>query len=189
MAHEWVNSVLGREAHKCRSCQAYYMRDTDSWRKINYSHHAADWMEPLVRGNDTGLVCIPANWCVCHRYSIQILSNSLYFQVSWRSSAHDVRLTHTLYNFRSNFKTLRQVYQIECELAWLGNDKAQSPEFHWTEWLLQVSPQVVEQLWKDTFTYCYRHVFNPALVTMLIFSFREEEEFIFPITIHPDVSG
>lgn len=36
-----------------------------------------------------------------------------------------------------------------------------------------VSPQVIEQMWKDTFTYYY----------------REEEEFIFPITIHPDVSG
>lgn len=36
-----------------------------------------------------------------------------------------------------------------------------------------VSPQVIEQIWKDMFTYCY----------------REEEEFIFPITIHPDTSG
>ncbi|XP_006461706.1 hypothetical protein AGABI2DRAFT_193101 [Agaricus bisporus var. bisporus H97] len=36
-----------------------------------------------------------------------------------------------------------------------------------------VSPHVIEELWKDQFTYLY----------------REEEEFIFPITIHPDVSG
>ncbi|KAI0032928.1 glycoside hydrolase/deacetylase [Vararia minispora EC-137] len=36
-----------------------------------------------------------------------------------------------------------------------------------------VSTREVEQLWKDTFTYLY----------------REEENFIFPITIHPDVSG
>ena len=36
-----------------------------------------------------------------------------------------------------------------------------------------VNPRDVEQVWKDMFTYCY----------------REEEEFIFPITIHPDVSG
>lgn len=36
-----------------------------------------------------------------------------------------------------------------------------------------VNPPDVEQMWKDMFTYCY----------------REEEEFIFPITIHPDVSG
>ncbi|KAF8141372.1 glycoside hydrolase/deacetylase [Boletus edulis] len=36
-----------------------------------------------------------------------------------------------------------------------------------------VNTRDVEQLWKDTFTYLY----------------REEENFIFPITIHPDVSG
>ena len=38
---------------------------------------------------------------------------------------------------------------------------------------LQVNTRDVEQIWKDTFTYLY----------------REEENFIFPITIHPDVSG
>ncbi|KAI5114869.1 hypothetical protein M0805_004156 [Coniferiporia weirii] len=38
---------------------------------------------------------------------------------------------------------------------------------------LQVNTRDVEDIWKDTFTYCY----------------REEEDFIFPITIHPDVSG
>ncbi|KAM5542447.1 hypothetical protein V8D89_003906 [Ganoderma adspersum] len=36
-----------------------------------------------------------------------------------------------------------------------------------------VNTRDVEQLWKDMFTYLY----------------REEENFIFPITIHPDVSG
>ncbi|KAF9224126.1 carbohydrate esterase family 4 protein [Gyrodon lividus] len=36
-----------------------------------------------------------------------------------------------------------------------------------------VNTRDVEQLWKDTFTYLY----------------REEKDFIFPITIHPDVSG
>ncbi|KAF5392044.1 hypothetical protein D9757_003184 [Collybiopsis confluens] len=36
-----------------------------------------------------------------------------------------------------------------------------------------VNSRDVEQLWKDMFTYFY----------------REEEEFIFPLTIHPDVSG
>ena len=37
----------------------------------------------------------------------------------------------------------------------------------------QVNTRDVEQIWKDTFTYLY----------------REEENFIFPITLHPDVSG
>ncbi|KIJ65482.1 hypothetical protein HYDPIDRAFT_110572 [Hydnomerulius pinastri MD-312] len=36
-----------------------------------------------------------------------------------------------------------------------------------------VNTRDVEQLWKDTFTYLY----------------REERDFIFPVTIHPDVSG
>ncbi|CDO77225.1 hypothetical protein BN946_scf184747.g38 [Trametes cinnabarina] len=48
-------------------------------------------------------------------------------------------------------------------------------------WFIKASPNShgwvnardVEQLWKDMFTYLY----------------REEENFIFPITIHPDVSG
>ncbi|KAF8184474.1 glycoside hydrolase/deacetylase [Pholiota molesta] len=90
-------------------CQAYYMRDEDSWTKINYAAKADSWMKPLRKGNETGLVCIPANWFI-----------------------------------------------------------KSSPNSH--GW---VDPRVVEQIWKDTFTYCY----------------REEEEFIFPITIHPDVSG
>lgn len=36
-----------------------------------------------------------------------------------------------------------------------------------------VDPKVVEQLWKDQFDYFYEH----------------EDEFVFPVTIHPDVSG
>lgn len=37
----------------------------------------------------------------------------------------------------------------------------------------QQHPRDVEDIWKDMFTYLY----------------REEQNFIFPITIHPDVSG
>lgn len=40
------------------------MRDEDSWTKINYSEKAESWMKPLRKGNETGLVCIPANWLV-----------------------------------------------------------------------------------------------------------------------------
>ena len=47
----------------------------------------------------------------------------------------------------------------------------------------------VEQLWKDTFTYLFRWD-GPLLLTSLkLISNREEESLIFPITIHPDVSG
>lgn len=43
-------------------CQAYYLRTDDSWTKIDYTKKAKDWMKPLVKGQDTGLVEIPANW-------------------------------------------------------------------------------------------------------------------------------
>lgn len=40
----------------------YYVRVGDSWTKIDYRKEAKDWMKPLVRGNETDLVEIPANW-------------------------------------------------------------------------------------------------------------------------------
>jgi hypothetical protein len=43
-------------------CQPYYLRTGDSWTKIDYEKKAKDWMKPLVAGQQTGLVEIPANW-------------------------------------------------------------------------------------------------------------------------------
>ncbi len=40
----------------------YRVRVGDSWTKIDYSARAEDWMKPLVRGEETDLVEIPANW-------------------------------------------------------------------------------------------------------------------------------
>jgi peptidoglycan/xylan/chitin deacetylase (PgdA/CDA1 family) len=40
----------------------YYVRVGDSWTKIDYAKPAEEWMKPLVRGEETGLVEIPANW-------------------------------------------------------------------------------------------------------------------------------
>jgi peptidoglycan/xylan/chitin deacetylase (PgdA/CDA1 family) len=40
----------------------YYVRVGDSWTKIDYSKPAAEWMKPLVRGEETELIEIPANW-------------------------------------------------------------------------------------------------------------------------------
>ncbi|MGN8485849.1 polysaccharide deacetylase family protein [Helicobacter pylori] len=40
----------------------YYVRVGDSWSKIDYSLEAKDWMKPLIRGVETNLVEIPANW-------------------------------------------------------------------------------------------------------------------------------
>lgn len=43
-------------------CLPYYVRVGDSWTNIDYSRPAHEWMKPLVRGQETDLVEIPANW-------------------------------------------------------------------------------------------------------------------------------
>ncbi|SDO22957.1 polysaccharide deacetylase [Geodermatophilus sp. DSM 45219] len=45
-----------------RDFEPYYVRVGDSWTKIDYSQPAETWMQPLVRGRETELVEIPANW-------------------------------------------------------------------------------------------------------------------------------
>jgi len=46
-----------------RDFEPYYVRVGDSWTPIDYSAPSAhDWMKPLVRGAETDLVEIPANW-------------------------------------------------------------------------------------------------------------------------------
>jgi peptidoglycan/xylan/chitin deacetylase (PgdA/CDA1 family) len=45
-----------------RDFEPYYVRKGDSWTKIDYEKPAAEWMHPLVRGSETDLVEIPANW-------------------------------------------------------------------------------------------------------------------------------
>jgi peptidoglycan/xylan/chitin deacetylase (PgdA/CDA1 family) len=45
-----------------RDFEPYYIRVGDSWTKIDYSAPAGSWMQPLVRGTETDLVEIPANW-------------------------------------------------------------------------------------------------------------------------------
>ncbi|MGI3786064.1 MAG: polysaccharide deacetylase family protein [Janthinobacterium lividum] len=48
-----------------RDFEPYYVRVGDSWTPIDYSAPSAhDWMKPLVRGEETDLVEIPANWYV-----------------------------------------------------------------------------------------------------------------------------
>ncbi|KAG1823137.1 carbohydrate esterase family 4 protein [Suillus variegatus] len=98
--------------------QMYYLRDEDTWTKIDYQAQAHTWMKPLQRGKETGLVEIPANWYLDDLPPMMFIKSS--------SNSH----------------------------GW-------------------VNTRDVEQLWKDTFTYLY----------------REEEDFVFPLTIHPDVSG
>lgn len=46
-----------------RDFEPYYVRVGDSWTKIDYDATSAhEWMKPLVRGEETDLVEIPANW-------------------------------------------------------------------------------------------------------------------------------
>ncbi|HEY7012676.1 MAG TPA: polysaccharide deacetylase [Streptosporangiaceae bacterium] len=45
-----------------RDFEPYYVRAGDTWTKIDYKRSAADWMKPLVRGEETDLIEIPANW-------------------------------------------------------------------------------------------------------------------------------
>ncbi|KAF2626724.1 polysaccharide deacetylase family protein [Macroventuria anomochaeta] len=99
-------------------CQAYYLRTDDSWTKIGYNKQAKEWMKPLVKGQDTGLVEIPANWY------LDDLPPHMFIKGSPNS--------HGFVNARDT-----------------------------------------EDLWRDHFDYFY----------------REHDEFIFPITIHPDASG
>ncbi|KAF5370020.1 hypothetical protein D9758_001162 [Tetrapyrgos nigripes] len=129
---EGVNLLLDKgveydHSGMAHDCQAYYMRDEDTWTKIDYTTKAGTWMKPLQRGQETGLVQIPANWY------LDDLPPMMFIKAS--------------------------------------------PNSH--GW---VNARDVEQLWKDMFEYFYRQE-HYRLVS------REEEEFIFPLTIHPDVSG
>jgi peptidoglycan-N-acetylglucosamine deacetylase len=45
-----------------RDFEPYRVRVGDSWTKIDYSQPADTWMKPLVRGEETALIEIPANW-------------------------------------------------------------------------------------------------------------------------------
>ncbi|KAH7910465.1 carbohydrate esterase family 4 protein [Hygrophoropsis aurantiaca] len=105
-------------SNMCHDSQAYYLRNEDTWTKIDYKAKAHTWMKPLKRGIETGLVEIPGNWYLDDLPPMMFIKSS--------ANSH----------------------------GW-------------------VNSRDVEQLWKDMFTYLY----------------REENDFIFPISIHPDVSG
>jgi len=40
----------------------YYVRVGDQWTRIDYGKQPKEWMVPLQRGTETGLIEIPANW-------------------------------------------------------------------------------------------------------------------------------
>ena len=96
----------------------YYVRVGDSWTKIDYSKKPESWMKPLVRGQETDLIEIPASW---------------------------------------HLDDLPPMMFIK-----------RSPNSHGF-----VSPDVIEKMWRDQFDWVY----------------REYDYAVFPMTIHPDVSG
>src|SRR6476620_5852438 len=101
-----------------RDFEPYYVRVGDSWKKIDYTKDAETWMEPLVRGKETDLVEIPANWY------LDDLPPMMFIKAAPNSHAF-------------------------------------------------VSPRDVEQMWRDQFDWVY----------------REMDQAVFTMTIHPDVSG
>ncbi len=102
--------------HKDFEC--YYVRVGDHWTKIDFSQPAEAWMRALVRGQETDLIEIPANWYLDDLPPMMFIKKSI--------NSHGF-----------------------------------------------VNPRDIEQIWRDEFDYVY----------------QEYDEAIFPITIHPDVSG
>lgn len=96
----------------------YYVRVGDSWTKIDYSQQPESWMKPLVRGQETDLVEIPANWYLDDLPPMMFIKKA--------------------------------------------------PNSHGF-----VNPRHLEEMWRDQFDWVY----------------REMDYAVFPITIHPDVSG
>ncbi|GAC1490174.1 MAG: polysaccharide deacetylase [Pseudarthrobacter sp.] len=101
-----------------RDFEPYYVRVGDSWKKIDYTKNAETWMEPLVRGQETDLVEIPANWY------LDDLPPMMFIKAAPNSHGF-------------------------------------------------VSPRDIEQMWRDQFDWVY----------------REMDQAVFTMTIHPDVSG
>jgi peptidoglycan/xylan/chitin deacetylase (PgdA/CDA1 family) len=102
--------------HKDFEC--YYVRVGDHWARIDYSQPAESWMKPLVRGHETDLIEIPANWYLDDLPPMMFIKKA--------------------------------------------------PNSHGF-----VNPRDIEQMWRDQFDYVY----------------REYDEAVFTMTIHPDVSG
>lgn len=98
--------------------EPYRVRVGDSWTKIDYSAAPEDWMKPLVRGEETDLIEIPANWY------LDDLPPMMFIKASPNSHGY-------------------------------------------------VNPRDIEQMWRDQFDWVYENM----------------DYAVFPITIHPDVSG
>jgi peptidoglycan/xylan/chitin deacetylase (PgdA/CDA1 family) len=98
--------------------QPHYVRVGDRWTKIDYSKQPSAWMKPLVRGEETNLIEIPASWY------LDDLPPMMFIKAAPNSHGF-------------------------------------------------VNPHDLEEIWRDQFDWVY----------------REYDYAVFPLTIHPDVSG
>lgn len=98
--------------------EPYYVRVGDSWTKIDYNRQPHEWMKPLVRGQETDLIEIPASWYLDDLPPMMFIKKA--------------------------------------------------PNSHGF-----VNPYDIEALWREQFDWVY----------------REYDYAVFPMTIHPDVSG
>ncbi|PWN99012.1 glycoside hydrolase/deacetylase [Tilletiopsis washingtonensis] len=108
------------QSHDCRM---FYLRDQDYWTKIDYDKAAEEWMKPMIKGKETGLVEIPASW------------------------------------YLDDLPPMMFIKKAPNSHGW-------------------VTPQAVEQIWKDTFTWIYENEADD-----------DDEVTVYPLTIHPDVAG
>jgi peptidoglycan/xylan/chitin deacetylase (PgdA/CDA1 family) len=53
---KYDHSLMSQDFHP------HYVRVGDSWTLIDYAKKASEWMQPLVRGEETDLIEIPASW-------------------------------------------------------------------------------------------------------------------------------
>ncbi|GAA5844862.1 hypothetical protein JCM9279_000021 [Rhodotorula babjevae] len=111
--------ILYDHSSQAHDCMPFYTRTEDTWTKIDYSAKSAkSWMKPLVKGELTSLVTIPANWY------LDDLPPHMFIKGAANSHGY-------------------------------------------------VDARTTLHLWKQHFTYFY----------------REHDWHVFPLTIHPDVSG
>jgi peptidoglycan/xylan/chitin deacetylase (PgdA/CDA1 family) len=101
-----------------RDFEPHYVRVGDRWTKIDYSKQPSAWMKPLVRGEETNLIEIPASWY------LDDLPPMMFIKAAPNSHGF-------------------------------------------------VNPRDLEEIWRDQFDWVY----------------REYDYAVFPLTIHPDVSG
>ncbi|KAF5530425.1 peptidoglycan deacetylase [Fusarium mexicanum] len=117
-------------------CQAYWLRTGDSWTKIDYTKKAEEWMKPLTKGKETGMVEIPGSWYIDDLPPMMFIKNS--------PNSH-------------GWVNPRQVFpEAKISLELTGDTE-----------MLKTSGKIIS----------------------ITSTGNMVNEFIFPMTIHPDVSG